>query len=76
MNRQTFDHALRAFFRREPFRPFAIHLASGERLAVGSPDDIASRAGTAIYFVAGGDAILSDASAVVCLVGTANAATP
>ncbi len=46
-----FEEAMRAHLKREPFRPFAIDMDTGERWVISQPDEVVHGAGpTAVYF--------------------------
>ncbi|MEA3207714.1 MAG: hypothetical protein QOE70_771 [Chthoniobacter sp.] len=46
---ETFDHTLRAFCQRAPFRSFVVELVSGSRIVVEHPEALVYRAGVAVY---------------------------
>jgi len=55
---------LEAFFRRRPFRPFAVELVSGNRFTVDRPEALAIRGGVSIYIDQDGKYTLFDNSGV------------
>ena len=57
---KTFAEALRAFSRRQPFKPFVVELVSGERIRVEHPEALAFRAGAAVYISPRGKFALFD----------------
>lgn len=51
MTRKSFEQAMQAFLRRDPFRPFVIELDSGEQWVVGQPEALFYHdGGTGVYF--------------------------
>jgi hypothetical protein len=57
---ENFDHALNAFKRRTPFRPFTVALVNGDRFEVDHPEALVVRDGVAVYVGAGGVPVLFD----------------
>jgi hypothetical protein len=49
MTSQNFDHIVRGFCRRQPFRRFQVQLATGEWLTVTHPEALAVRDGVAFF---------------------------
>jgi hypothetical protein len=41
MTKESFTRALRAFARRQPFRPFLVEFLTGERLLIKHPEELA-----------------------------------
>jgi len=64
MNAQTFAVALRAFVRRQPFRPFLVELTSGDRFRVPHPEAVSMRGDVAMYIGPEGTVKLFDGSSV------------
>ena len=50
MTPQNFQQTLRAFSRRQPFRPFVVELVSGDRFRVRHPEALSMR-GTVAMFI-------------------------
>jgi hypothetical protein len=46
----SFAHALRAFARRKPFKPFTVELISGDRIEVEHLEALVFRGAVAVYF--------------------------
>lgn len=63
----NFARSLQAFLRRQPFKPFAVELASGARITVDHPEAMARRGAVAVYIDRGGNYTLFDAAAVTQL---------
>ena len=53
MQTDNFDHTLKTFKGRTPFRPFTVALVNGDRFEVDHADALVVRDGVAIYVVAG-----------------------
>jgi hypothetical protein len=65
MPRATFEEALRAHLRRQPFQPFAIEFDDGRRWTVEQPEAISYYTGdSALYFHADGSLDFVDSEAV------------
>jgi hypothetical protein len=69
MEADNFERTLRAFKRRNPFRPFAVALVNGDRFEVDHPDALVMRDGVAVYVAAGGIPVLFDHEGVNQVVG-------
>jgi hypothetical protein len=76
MTPQDFERVLRAFHRRKPFRPFTVQFVSGERISVGHPEALVSRAGVAVYISSEGIPTLFDHESVSEVVGDAKRSSP
>ena len=56
----TFARTIRAFAKREPFRPFVVELVSGARVTVGHPEALVFGNKTAVYLDPEGDITIFD----------------
>jgi hypothetical protein len=64
MNAHTFAAALRAFVRRQPFRPFLVGLTSGDRFRIQHPEALSMRGDVAMYTAPDDTVKLFDCSSV------------
>ncbi len=69
MESESFDHSLRAFFRRAPFASFTVELVSGERITVDHPEALVYRGGLAVYVALDGTPTLFNHAGVTRLIG-------
>jgi hypothetical protein len=49
MEPEAFDMALRAMYRRRPFRSFTVELVTGENIVVDHPESMVMRHGVAVF---------------------------
>jgi hypothetical protein len=61
---ETFAQAMRAFARRNPFKPFNVEMASGERILIEHPEAVAYRGGAAVFISPRGEFALFDHESV------------
>ncbi len=64
MSPENFTAALRAFVRRQPFRPFLVELTSGDRFRIQHPEALTMRGGAAVYVATNGAVKLFDSNSV------------
>ncbi len=69
METGNFDHILRTFKERKPYRPFTVALVNGDRFEVDHPDALVVRDGVAVYIGAGGVPVLFDHEGVGQFIG-------
>jgi hypothetical protein len=76
MKREQFDQLARAFWKRQPFRPFVIEYEDGERFVVTQPDAFGCYAGSATLFHPDGSLDIIDSENVSRIVELAETASP
>ncbi len=64
MIHENFTATLRAFIRRQPFRPFLVELTSGDRFRVQHPEALSMRGALAVYVGTNGSVKLFDCDSV------------
>ena len=64
MNSQDFETTIRAFQKKQPFRPYVVSLVSGERVHVDHPEALVTRARTAVYLGPRGEMSIFDSEGV------------
>lgn len=64
MHADNFENSLRAFTRRQPFKPFCVELMSGNRFVIDHPEALAMRGPVAVYISADGRYALFDSHSV------------
>jgi hypothetical protein len=64
MTPENFVVALRAFVRRQPFRPFRVELTSGDRIRVQHPEALLMRGQVVMYIAPDTSVKLFDSSSV------------
>lgn len=69
MQADVFDQTMRAFARRQPFRPFTVALVNGDRYEVDHPSAVVIRDGVAVYVAPGGVPVLFDHEGVSEVIG-------
>ena len=69
MEMENFDHILKTFKERKPYRPFTVALVNGDRFEVDHPDALVVRDGVAVYIGAGGIPVLFDHEGVGQFIG-------
>lgn len=69
MTSDNFDHILRAFQRRTPFKAFTVELVSGDRFQVDHPEALVLRDGAAIFIARGGVPVIFDHEGVSQVIG-------
>jgi hypothetical protein len=57
---QHFEHVLRTFQKRQPFKSFSVELMSGTRIEVDHPEALVLRGGVAVYIDSAGVPVLFD----------------
>jgi hypothetical protein len=65
MTAEQFEQTVRAFLRREPFQPFTIVLAGGDRVEVDQPEFVALAGGAGGYINPAGEPIFFDCDGVL-----------
>ncbi|MCC6492443.1 MAG: hypothetical protein IT424_05425 [Pirellulales bacterium] len=69
MTAEHFDHTLRAFQKRAPFKAFTVELGSGQRFQVDHPEALVLRDGVAVFVAKGGIPVLFDHEGVSQVLG-------
>lgn len=60
MEKEQFEHLLRAFKDRRPFNPFWVEFVSGGTIEVDQPESLALRGGVGVYISSQGDPTILD----------------
>jgi hypothetical protein len=69
MEPENFDQTLKAFKKRNPFQPFTVVLANGDRFEVDHQDALVVRDGVAMYVAPGGVPVIFDHEGVSQVIG-------